>query len=39
VVKNINEIWMQSHYGRMKESSLLDREVLNAVVMRNKTKD
>lgn len=37
-VKKVNEIWMESHYGRMKESSLLDREVLNAVVMRNKSK-
>lgn len=36
VVKKINEVWMQSHYGRMKESSLLDRDVLNALVMRKK---
>lgn len=33
VVKRINEIWMKSHYGKRKESSLLDRDILNSLVL------
>lgn len=33
-VKLINEIWMKSYYGQQTESPLLDRDILNALVMR-----
>jgi len=32
-VKKINEVWMKSYYGNKKGSSLLDRELLNDIVM------
>ena len=38
VVKMINDIWMKSYYGQHKQNPLLDRDILNSLVMREKIK-
>jgi len=33
-VKYVNDVWMQSYYGKMKDHSALDRDVLNEIVLK-----